>query len=417
MFKPTTFGKYYLTERIAVGGMAEIYKAKLMGVGGFERPMVVKQILPQLARQATFVDMFIDEARIAVSLAHGNIVQVYELGRLDGVYFIAMEYVHGKDLSDILDRAFADDKFPSWELAVFVAVEILHGLDYAHRRRDESGKPLGIVHRDISPQNILISYEGEVKITDFGIAKAMGKLAETQSGVIKGKFGYMSPEQALGEAVDARTDIFSVGVLLYEMMTGKRLFHGRNDAESIERVREAKVPTPSLIRRGVPPGLDPIVFRALARDKRERYPDANSFQLDLSKFLFAHGQGGWPQQLAAYMRELFGDPSQEMDLEAPRNPKQHTSVTAATDALIDEISSDVKAPSNVSTQILNAQTDALLGDLGIGSEPTETPLPPPKTATGGYIAMGRPIEKPEVLLGNPTKPIDAVPQLVELPEL
>src|SRR5262249_44029453 len=196
-----------------------------------------------------------------------------------------------------------------------------------------------------------------------GIGKAMGKLAETQSGVIKGKFGYMSPEQAEGMEVDARTDIFSVGVLLYEMMTGKRLFHGRNDAESIERVREAKVPTPSLIRRGVPPGLDPIVFRALSKDKRERYPDANSFQLDLSKFLFAHGQGGWPQQLAGYMRELFGDPSQEVEVYRD-NPKQHTSVTAATDALIDEISGE-KAPRQspnapkVSTQILNAQTDAL----------------------------------------------------------
>ena len=412
MFKPTTFGKYYLTDRLAVGGMAEIYKAKLLGVGGFERPMVVKQILPQLARNPAFVDMFIDEARIAVSLAHGNIVQVYELGRIDGIYFIAMEYVDGRDLADILDAAYGEQRLLSWELASFVAIEILHGLDYAHRRRDDSGKPLGIVHRDISPQNILISFEGEVKITDFGIAKAVHKVAETQVGVIKGKFGYMSPEQALGQEVDARTDIFSVGVLLYEMVTGRRLFQGKSDAESIEKVRAAKVPTPSLMREGIPAGLDPIIFRALTRERRDRYPDASSFQLDLSRFLFAQGSGGTPQQLGAYLRALFGQPkrlrSEEIAPAVELAPKITTRITAETDALIDDLVRGAQPPPTVSTQILNAQTDALMGELGIGREPVETPLPPPPEKPLQWSAAGRPIERPEPPPGQPTVPVAAV---------
>src|SRR5262245_29927694 len=284
MFKPTTFGKYYLTERLAVGGMAEIYKAKLCGVGGVERGMVVKQILPQLARNQAFVDMFIDEARIAVSLAHGNIVQVYELGKIEGIYFIAMEYVHGRDLADLLDAAHLKNHFPTWELAAYITIEILHGLDYAHRRRDSGGKPLGIVHRDVSPQNVLISFDGEVKITDFGIAKAVHKIAETQSGVIKGKFGYMSPEQAEGHDVDARTDLFSTGILLYEMVTGRRLFAGRSDAESLEKVRAAEVPRASQLRGGVPPELDGILSKALAKNPDDRHPDANTFQMELSRF-------------------------------------------------------------------------------------------------------------------------------------
>jgi hypothetical protein len=237
------------------------------------------------------------------------------------------------------------------------------------------------------------------------------KLAETQSGVIKGKFGYMSPEQAVGEDVDSRTDIFSVGVLLYEMMTGRRLFHGRNDAESIEKVRAAKVPTPSLMRKGVPAGLDPIVFRALTRDRRERYADANAFQVDLSKFLFTHGSGTWTQQLAAYMRQLFGDPSEQSPQGEPV-PKSPSRISAETDALIDDLiggeasqpnsSSSPKSPHlsdaplpKVSTQILNAQTDAVLGELGLSGEATETPLPPPGSYTNtGWTAKGRPIEKP-----------------------
>jgi len=313
VFQPTQFGKYYLTRRIAVGGMAEIFQAKLFGVGGFEKQMVVKQILPQYSRNAEFINMFIDEAKIGVTLTHGNIVPVYELGRIGDTYFIALEYVDGKDLAEILEKARAAQKPISPEHAAYVAIEICKGLDYAHRRTNERNQPLGVVHRDISPPNILISREGEVKVTDFGIAKAIHKLGTTESGVVKGTFGYMSPEQVRGLPVDHRTDIFSTGILLHEMLTGRRLFVGKNDLEAIERVKEAQVPAPSAINRNLPGAIDPIVFKALAKDPNDRYTTANEFQLALSRFLFTSGTGATAATLTTYMRGLFGD---EADREA-----------------------------------------------------------------------------------------------------
>ncbi len=201
MSQPVKFGKYYLLERLAVGGMAEIYKAKMYGVDGFEKQMVVKQILPQYARNREFVTMFIDEAKITVSLSHGNIVPVYELGQIDGIYFLSMDYVDGKNLGELLDAGIDAKDMLEVPHALFISREVLAGLDYAHRKTDERGNPLNIVHRDVSPQNVLISFDGEVKIVDFGIAHAATKVHATQAGVIKGKFGYMSPEQALGKDV------------------------------------------------------------------------------------------------------------------------------------------------------------------------------------------------------------------------
>ena len=272
MFRPTQFGKYYLTERIAVGGMAELFKAKLFGVSGFEKLLVVKQILPKYAKNAEFIKMFIDEAKIAVTLTHGNIVPVYELGRIDGVYFIAMEYVPGKDLADILETARAKSTPLTIEHAVYLTIEICKGLDYAHRRTDAEGNPLRVVHRDISPPNILVSYDGEVKITDFGIAKASHKLGSTEAGVVKGTFGYMSPEQVRGLPVNHKTDIFSAGILLHEMLTGRRLFVGESEYDAIERVKAAKVPAPSSVNPRVPAAIDPIVFKALAKAARTLGP-------------------------------------------------------------------------------------------------------------------------------------------------
>ncbi|MCA9670628.1 MAG: serine/threonine protein kinase, partial [Myxococcales bacterium] len=309
MFKPVQFGKYYLTERIAVGGMAEIFKAKLYGVSGFEKPMVVKQILPQYARNAEFIKMFIDEAKIAVSLTHGNIIPVYELGRIDGVYFIAMEYVHGKNLGEILESARDRRMQLSIDDAVYIAIETCKGLDYAHRRTDAQGSSLGLVHRDISPPNVMVSMTGEVKLADFGIAKATHKLGNTEAGVVKGTYGYMSPEQLLGDVVDHRTDIFSCGILLYEMLTGRRLFGGGSELEAMERVKEARVQAPSTMSSRVPSALDPIVARALAKDPADRYATANEFQLELSRFLFSSGAGASATTLTGFINRLF--PSNE----------------------------------------------------------------------------------------------------------
>jgi serine/threonine protein kinase len=321
MFKPTQFGKYYLTERIAVGGMAELFKATLFGVSGFEKPMVVKQILPKYSKNDEFIRMFVDEAKIAVTLTHGNIVPVYELGRTDGVYFIAMEYIHGRDLADILEAARSRGQPLSAEHAAYITIEICKGLEYAHRRTDGEGRSLQVIHRDVSPPNILISFDGEVKIADFGIAKAAHKLGSTEAGVVKGTFGYMSPEQVRGLPLDHRTDIFSAGILLHEMLTGRRLFTGDSEIEAIERVKLARVPAPSALNPRVPAAVDPIVFKALAREPSDRFGDANEFQLALSRFLFTAGKGATASTLSRYIRDLFAEEvAKEQAREASRPP-------------------------------------------------------------------------------------------------
>ncbi|HEU4614040.1 MAG TPA: serine/threonine-protein kinase, partial [Kofleriaceae bacterium] len=229
MRQPVPFGKYLLLDRISVGGMAEVFKAKSYGVEGFEKIIAIKRILPTMGEDRDFIKMFIDEAKIAGQLAHANICQIFELGRIDGSHFIAMEYIWGKDLLQIQNRLRKTKQPMPINMACFVIAKVLEGLDYAHRKRDQLGRPLEIVHRDCSPQNILISYEGEVKIIDFGIAKAASRSSKTQAGVLKGKFGYMSPEQARGRTLDHRSDLFNVGIVMYEAITGERLFAGSSD--------------------------------------------------------------------------------------------------------------------------------------------------------------------------------------------
>jgi serine/threonine protein kinase len=229
MKKPLLFGKYLLLERINVGGMAEVFIAKAFGVEGFERILAIKKILPTMAEDEEFITMFIDEARISVQLNHANVVHIHELGKHDETFYIAMEYVAGRDLRTILERYRRHKEIMPTAQAVFIASKICEGLDYAHRRKDARGQDLDIIHRDVSPQNILISYEGEVKIIDFGIAKAANRSQKTQAGILKGKFGYMSPEQVRGLPIDRRADVFAVGVILYEMLTGEKLFVGESD--------------------------------------------------------------------------------------------------------------------------------------------------------------------------------------------
>ena len=220
MKQPIPFGKYFLLERVNVGGMAEVFRAKTTGVEGFERLVAVKRILPDIAEDEEFVTMFKDEAKIAVQLTHANIAQIFDLGRADGSFYIALEYIHGKDLRAIMNRVRQRaDQLPV-AFACYVIMKVCEGLDYAHSKHDGAGQFLNLVHRDVSPQNLLVSYEGEVKIIDFGIAKAAGKAGKTQAGILKGKFGYMSPEQILGLEIDRRSDVFGVGICLYELLTG-----------------------------------------------------------------------------------------------------------------------------------------------------------------------------------------------------
>ncbi|KFE66604.1 serine/threonine protein kinase [Hyalangium minutum] len=307
MKRPTTFGKYLLLERINVGGMAEVFIAKAFGVEGFERFLAIKKILPTMAEDQEFITMFIDEARVSVQLNHANIVHIHELGKYEETYYIAMEYVAGRDLRTILERYRRRKEIMPTAQAVFVASKMCEGLDYAHRKKDARGQDLSIIHRDVSPQNILVSYEGDVKVIDFGIAKAANRAQKTQAGILKGKFGYMSPEQVRGMPIDRRSDIFAVGVILYEMLTGEKLFVGESDFSTLEKVRNAEVPLPRQFNPNIPAGLEKVVLKALAREPEDRYQWASDLQEDLMKFLLAGDAIYSGKHLASYMKEAFAE--------------------------------------------------------------------------------------------------------------
>ncbi len=310
------FGRYRLLERLGQGGMAEVFKAKSFGVEGFEKVLVIKRILPELARSKEFVDMFIHEAKLAVRLSHANIVQVFDLGLAPGrdvlgtkqpdAYYMAMEFVNGFDLATLLARCRRQQVALPLDMCVYVAAEVAKGLDHAHRRRDEQMRPLGIVHRDVSPQNVLLSLEGEVKVTDFGIAKAKGaldgnSLEDTRSRQLQGKFGYMSPEQARGEPVDSRSDLFSLGVLLYECLAGVNPFSAPTTFETLRRVQACEYPPVELLRPDVPNELVAILKQALAKVPAERFPDAGRMYEALLAFLYSHGRRYGAHDLAEFL--------------------------------------------------------------------------------------------------------------------
>jgi eukaryotic-like serine/threonine-protein kinase len=307
--KPIQFGKYYLLDRINVGGMAEVFKAKAFGVEGFERLLAVKRILPNIAEDEEFITMFIDEAKIAVQLNHANICQIFDLGKVDDSYFIALEFVHGKDLRAIFDRCKQKpvDGAAAMPIAqaCFIIMKSCEGIDYAHNKRDSGGKDLHLVHRDVSPQNVLVSYEGEVKLIDFGIAKAAGKMSKTQQGILKGKFGYMSPEQVRGLPLDRRSDIFSLGIVLYELLTGERLFVGESDFSTLEKVRNVEILPPSTYNRRISDELERIVMKALAKDVDDRYQNAIDLHDDLQAFMYTAGEFYSRKDLAAWMKKVF----------------------------------------------------------------------------------------------------------------
>ncbi|HEX2573885.1 MAG TPA: PEGA domain-containing protein, partial [Polyangia bacterium] len=293
-----------LLERISVGGMAEVFKAKpLQGEGG--KILAIKRILPSMAEDADFIQMFIDEAKISGQLHHSNIAEIYELGRVDNSHFIAMEYVWGKDLLQMQNRFRRLRQTMKPAMAAFIASRMCQGLDYAHRKTDASGKLLGIIHRDVSPQNILVSYEGEVKVIDFGIAKAASRSTRTQAGVLKGKFGYMSPEQVRGLPLDRRSDIFAIATIIYEMLTSERLFLGESDFATLEKVRNVDVPPPSKACPACTPDLERIILKGLAREADERYQWASEMAADLETYLEQNDPTFNTAMLANWMRTQF----------------------------------------------------------------------------------------------------------------
>ena len=306
-FAPQEFGRYYLVDKIAVGGMAEVFKAKSYAERGFEKLLVIKRILGHLSDNTEFVDMFIDEAKISVELQHANIVQIYDFGKAGDNYYIAMECVEGKDVKSILRKLAQRRKLMPQEYAAFIAHEACKGLDYAHKKTNLSGEPLNIVHRDISPSNVLVSYTGEIKIADFGIAKAQNSVYNTKDGVLKGKFEYMSPEQARGGLVTGQSDVFACGIILHEMLTGRRLFKTDSDVATLELIKSGKYPTPREVNPTVPAALDAVVMRALSSDPAERFADARAFQVALLEQMYPQTPDVIRDHLRLFMEELFAD--------------------------------------------------------------------------------------------------------------
>jgi TonB family protein len=301
---PGAFGRYELLEKIGAGGMAEVYKARMSGEQGFEKIVAIKRIVPHMATNAEFVTMFVDEAKLAAQLNHNNITHIYDLGKVDAWHYIAMEYVEGKDLRTLLKLAKERDFPLPAELALFIASKIANALDYAHRRPAPDGSELNLVHRDVSTHNILISDEGDIKLCDFGIAKAASKVSTTISGALKGKLQYMSPEQAWGKRLDRRSDIFSLGSVLYEMLTGTPLFEGDTDMSVLEKVREGKVEPPTSRGVDVPKRVDQIVLKALAKNPQDRYQNASEFEKDLHAVLYTYQPSPGPADLAIYVHRL-----------------------------------------------------------------------------------------------------------------
>ena len=304
---PSHFGKYILLDRVASGGMAEVYRAKISGVAEFQRLLAIKCMLPNLVEDEDFIKMFIDEAKLASKLSHSNIVQIYELGRLQERLYIAMELVNGRDLRHIMKTAEKKKIKIPVQLIAYILSKSAEGLDYAHRFVDVNGTHLNLVHRDVSPQNILVSYDGEVKVVDFGIAKAESeaRASETQAGVVKGKFSYMAPEQLSDRKIDHRVDIFALGALIFELYTGKRLYTGDSELSILMKARDAEVQDMHVALAGAPKELADIANVCLAKDPDDRYYHASEFAETLTSLLISDNRIYGAKQAKEFMEELY----------------------------------------------------------------------------------------------------------------
>lgn len=313
------FGQYTLLEKVAVGGMAEVWKARMRGVEGFQKTVAIKKILPHMTDNSEFVGMFIDEAKLAAQLSHPNIVHIYDLGKIGRDFYIAMEYVEGKDLRSLLNAARRRGMKLPLGLALLIAARLASALDYAHRKRDFEEREMGIVHRDVSPQNVLLTYEGDVKLCDFGIAKAVSKATggHTQIGALKGKLQYMSPEQAWGRPVDSRSDLFSLGAVLFEMVTGERQFPGDTEISVLELVRQGRVRTPRQVDPSIPREVDEIVARALAVDPQQRFASAGEMKQKIEGVLASLTPSPSPTDLAAFIDRALSTEPIEVEEPAP----------------------------------------------------------------------------------------------------
>jgi serine/threonine protein kinase len=380
---PRDFGKYRLIKRIATGGMAEIFLAHTKEEP--DLPVVVKRILPHLAESAEFVSMFLDEARIAARLTHPNIVEITDVGQVSGAYYIAMEYIHGEDVRRIYNQAYKLQRSLPLSHSIRVIAEAARGLEFAHTLEDSlTRRKVGVVHRDVSPQNILVTYGGGVKVVDFGIAKAANKVNQTRAGVLKGKYSYMSPEQALGDPIDHRTDIFALGIILYETTTGTRLFKRQNELATLQAVIKCEVVPPSDALPGYPVELEEIVLKALAKEPRDRHPSAEALAADLYRFLRSSRLYVEPAAIAEFMADLFADRlAEERASGVPVLPKEHEVRAEMEDgaSIDDGTAEDGSYPSEQSEPSRNTHEASSAIVSAIVAHPSQPP--PPAAAAGG----------------------------------
>jgi serine/threonine-protein kinase len=349
-------GRYEVLSHLATGGMAQIYLARQTGLGSFERHVVLKTILRERATDQRFVTMFLDEAKLAATLNHQNVAQVYEVDQADGAYFMAMEYVHGENTRAILETTIRRGWTIPLELAVMIISGAAAGLHHAHERRGKNGQPLNIVHRDVSPANIMVGYDGSVKVLDFGIAKAEERATKTIGGTIKGKYGYMSPEQCKGKPIDRRSDIFALGIVLYELTTLRRAFKGNDDFETMKRIVAGDLVLPTMMVPGFPRELEAIILTALANDPGARFQTAQELIEALDAFTVRAKLTGSNTAMGRFMLQLFGT-KKEPWIDAAAQSTDHTLVTPA------EL--DDEEDENDETLVISTRQDVqrMLGDL------------------------------------------------------
>jgi len=304
--EPRRLGRYEILRPLARGGMAELFLARATGIQRFEKLVVVKRILPEMARDRDNVEMFLEEARLAAGLHHSNIVQVYDIGEDEALPFFAMEYLHGEDVRTLLRAAHLRGERVPVEHALSIAIGVAAGLHHAHEQHDDDGRPLGIVHRDVTPHNVAVTFDGGVKLLDFGVAKTRRRASSTRHGTLKGKLGYMSPEQCRGDELDRRSDVFALAILLWELLAARRLYGGRSDFGIMKSIVETDAPRLSLVWHDCPPELEAIVMRGLRREREARPQSAEELQLALEAFARERRLPVSNAGLAHYVRGLFG---------------------------------------------------------------------------------------------------------------
>jgi eukaryotic-like serine/threonine-protein kinase len=380
-------GRYEVISHLATGGMAQIYLARQTGLGSFERHVVLKTILRERATDQRFVTMFLDEAKLAATLNHQNVAQVYEVDQADGAYFMAMEYVHGENTRAILETTIRRGWTIPLELAVMIISGAAAGLHHAHERRGKNGQPLNIVHRDVSPANVMVGYDGSVKVLDFGIAKAEERATKTIGGTIKGKYGYMSPEQCKGKPIDRRSDIFALGIVLYELTTLRRAFKGNDDFETMKRIVAGDLVLPSTLIAGYPRELEAIILTALANDPGARFQSAQELIEALDAFTVRAKLTGSNTAMGRFMLQLFGT-KKEPWIDAATQTSDHTLVTPGE---LEEYEDD-----NDETQVVSNRPEVqrALNYLSTATRARETTRPPGGSTSQPHAAVHHPSPTP-----------------------